>query len=145
MAHSIIQRLAQCAHECVRALVHFGFAGDHDIDGYAVRHLDLVRHRADRRLQRGLGVDIPAIEIRAQLALLDARERRHAARIGGLTLDQRQGLQHRIVQVRRDIGPLVGPGFRALRGSVIAPQAHDERRQQQDETEEHDHGRDRDI
>ena len=55
-------------------------------------------------LRRPLGVVQPG----AQLALLAAGQPGDLARLVGVALDQRQRLQHRVVQVRGDVGPLLG-------------------------------------
>ena len=60
----------------------------------------------------------------AQLALLAARQARHLARIARALLDQRQRLQHRVVQVRGELGALLlADAGRTLEGEA-AQQAH---------------------
>ena len=54
----------------------------------------------------------------AQLALLHAREPHDLARIVGAALHERERLQHRVVQVRGDLGALVG-------ADALAPLAHE--------------------
>ena len=44
----------------------------------------------------------------AQLALLHPRQAHDFTRIVGAPLHERERLQHRVVQVRGDLGPLVG-------------------------------------
>ena len=54
----------------------------------------------------------------AELALLTARQADDGARVVGASLDHGQRLQHRVVQVRRHLGALVGP-------DALAPLLHE--------------------
>ena len=80
-----------------------------DLDRHAVVVLDLGRgglERARRALRVGRARRA-AVEPRAQLALLAAGERGDLARVVGALLHQRERLQHRVVQVRGDLGALL--------------------------------------
>ena len=61
------------------------------------------------------------------MPLLGPGKPRHGRRVGGTPLDQGQGLQHRVVQVRRDVGTLSGADAGRLLVSEIAPEAEDPR------------------
>ena len=102
---SVHTRLAGGLGEGVDGVVHRRVADDHHVDAHVVRGLDLrapsaaTRRRANRpsRPARRRG----AVQPLAQLALLLTGERDGAARVVGRSLDERQRLQHRVVQVRR--------------------------------------------
>ena len=72
------------------------------------------RARSSARAERtadGVVVDpLPREQPRAQLAFLLAREPDDLAWIVGPPLHHRERLQHRVVQVRRDLGPFFGCG-----------------------------------
>ena len=53
------------------------------------------------------GRETIAVEPRTQLALLAAGERRKLTRSVRVSLDQRECLQHRVMQVRGDFGPFL--------------------------------------
>ena len=70
--------------------------------------LDLGGGRAQRAGQAALVGGLADVEPRAQVALLRPGQPGHGGRVVGALLDQRQGLQHRVVQVGGDVGPLLG-------------------------------------
>ena len=64
-----------------------------------------LRQRAGQRLAAGRAV---AVQPTAQLAFLSSRECGDPLRLGGVTLNERQRLQHRVVHTRRHLRALVG-------------------------------------
>ena len=100
--------------------------------------LDLARRALERARQarRGAGRGA-ARQPGAQLALLAAGERRHRARVVGALLDERQRLEHRVVQVGGHLGALLGADALAALGGQRAREAQDPRGE-----DDRQHGRD---
>ena len=80
----------------------------------------------------------PPVQPRAQLALLAAGERGHLARVVGALLHQRERLQHRVVQVRGDLGALLRADPLGALGGQPAHEPQPPRREDQRERH-HDH------
>ena len=119
-----------------------GVAHRHGLHGHAVAALHLSRGGLERRAETGgLARCGTAGEPRAQLALLAPRERRHLARVVGAALHHRQRLEHRVVQVRRHLGTLLGADPRGALGGERAHEADDPGRE--DHAQHDDHGEDR--
>src|SRR6185436_6620011 len=80
-----------------------------ELDANAVELLDVGRGRRERRNERGAVVaERPrSVEPAAQLSLLAPRQRGDAARLARVTLDQRQRLQHGVVDALGHLGALV--------------------------------------
>ena len=77
------------------------------------------RPRAARWRRVRSSVDSPDVQPGPQVALLGAREPGDRGGVAGVLLDQREGLQHRVVQVGGDVGALLGADpLRALVGQV---------------------------
>ena len=110
-------RLARCEHDCTDGIVDGAVARARELDAHAVELLDVACRSGQRRHERGAFVaERPvAVQPAAQLALLPAGERRHPAWLVRMPLDQRQRLQHGVVDARRHVRALVAadPG-RAL-------------------------------
>ena len=129
-------RLACGEDESLDALVERRVAGADERDGHAVQLLDLGGRRVDRRAE-ARSVRAARVEPRPELALLTARQRRHAARVAGLALDERERLQHRVVDARGHLGALLrADPNRALgvplRGEPPRPRAEDEHERDRD-------------
>ena len=97
----------------------------------------------ERRVGRSRGTSRVAagrtVEPRPQLALLAAGEPADlpARRVlAGLLLDQRQRLEHRVVQVRGDVRALLAPDALAALGTELAHQAHPPRHRDDDDAAE---------
>ena len=114
---SVRHRLACCEDE---RLFRRRVAGARQLDADAVQLLDVGRDRRERRHERGLIAERPvSVEPTAQLALLAPRESGDPLRFLRVPLDQRQRLQHRVVDARRDLGALVAPDPRRSLGVAL--------------------------
>src|SRR5699024_11382267 len=97
----------------------------------------LLRARSIGRSPGATSATIPvrSVEPATQLPFLPACQPRHLTRRVGTLLDQRERLQHRIVQMRRDRGPLVradtGLAFLAEITRQTQPERHREYRNPQ--------------
>ena len=116
-----VEQGAQRVVEC--AVPHH----DH-LDRDAVVGLHLALQEADALGQhRGVLADgsrRPALEQPGpQLALLGPGQAHHVLRVVGRALDERQGLEHRVVDVGRHLGPLLGQGAGLALGDEVAHQA----------------------
>jgi phage shock protein PspC (stress-responsive transcriptional regulator) len=110
-------------HERLPTVVEVAVTRDDQLDGRAVDVLDLVRDLSHRGGEGGVGTGRAGIQPRAQLALLGAGELRHRRRVVGLALDEGERLEHRVVQVGRDVGALGGPGELGLLAAQVRPEA----------------------
>ena len=105
----------------------------HDLDRHAVLGLDLGRELVERGAERTVARRrdrSPSSSQLAQLALLHPREPHDLARVVGAALHERQRLQHGVVQVRGDLGALVGANALAALGDELVhelPQSRDRR------------------
>ena len=126
MAHGVPGGLADRLDQGIEVLVHRSVAGDDELDRHAVEVLDLLEGGGQRG-PKSAGTCVLVVEVRPQLPLLGPGKPRHGRRVGGTPLDQGQGLQHRVVQVRRDVGTLSGADAGRLLVSEIAPEAEDPR------------------
>ena len=113
----------------------------HDLDGDPVIRLDLALEHADALGQGGRlvadGAGRPALEQpRPELALLGPGQADHVLGIVGRALDEGQGLEDRVVDVGRHLGPLLGQGPGLALGHQVAHQAEPPR------PEDHHDGRD---
>ena len=79
-----------------------GVARARKLDADAVRVLDLGDRLGERVREGRRLAEAAAVEPAAQLALLPARERAHAAGVVRVALDERERLQHGVVDARRD-------------------------------------------
>ena len=77
-------RLARCQHDGADGRVDRAVARARELDAHAVELLDVARCRRERRHERGVLVAdrLVVVQPAAELALLPARQRRHAARLG---------------------------------------------------------------
>ena len=90
-----------------------------------------VFHRGSDATERGpegaLVGGLAGVQPGAQVALLGAGEPRHRGSVAGVLLDQGQRLQHRVVQVRREVGALLGAHALGSLGGEVGGQAVDPR------------------
>jgi hypothetical protein len=124
-------------------LVQLAVPHHHDLHGDAVISLDLPLQQADTFAEHG-GV-LPdgtgratLEEPGAQLTLLDPGEAHHLLGIVGRALNERQRLQHRVMDVGRHLGPFFGQRTRLALGDEVPEEAqppraedHDTRRNDQ--------------
>ncbi len=112
--------------------------GNH-VDGDQVEFLDFGRFPADGlgdfAFLRLLGV----VEPLAQFAFLGAGQGEHLRGVLGALLDQCEGLQHRVVQVRGDVGAFGGAHPVGAFGDVVAPETQPPREQHQGQARDHRH------
>ena len=105
-------------------------------------------HLGGDRLERGRERRLaprrpPAAEPGAQLALLAAGEAGHGARVVGALLHEGERLQHRVVEMGGDVGPLLGAdALAALLGEVAAEPQPERREDERQRDEDHDHRED---
>ena len=128
------ERLAGGGDECLAALVHLAITDGNDLDRHAMGVLNLGGGELERggdavRGRRAVGVEEP----RPQLALLSPGELRHLARVAGALLHQGQCLQNRVVEVGGQLGALLGPDPLGALAGEVAPQAPQERREDERE------------
>ena len=99
-------------------------AGGRQLDAHEMRLLD-VRHRLGERVgERRRRAVAAAVQPAAKLPLLPARDRAHARRIVGVSLHERQRLEHRVVDPRRDVRALgEADALAALRDELPHPGA----------------------
>ena len=83
------------------------------------------------------GRRVAAEQPRAQLAFLHAREPHDLARLVGATLHERERLQHGVVQVRGDLGPLVGADAFAPFGDERVHEPRDARPDDERDADDH--------
>ena len=143
MLGRVDQRLAGRPHRGPRAASSTGGVADDDqLDGQRVVVLDLGDHAGRQPGQRAtLAADRGVVQPGAQLALLAAGEPGDRRWLVGVPLDQRQRLQHRVVQVGGDRGPLLGADARrALLGPRVEQPAPERRGHQDDADEDHQGG-----
>ena len=112
--------LARGEDERAQRLVEVAVADGDDVDDHGVLRLDVGRHLLQRsregRRVGGVGLEQPL----AQVALLRPREAGDGGGVVGVLLDQREGLQHRVVQVRGHVGALLGAhALGPLRAEVV--------------------------
>ena len=117
-------RLAGGVHDRAQGLVEGAVAdGDH-VDDDRVLRLHVGGHLLERAGERGrvgvVGLEQPL----AQVALLRARQPGHRGGVVGVLLDQRQRLQHRVVQVGGHVGALLGAHPLGALGAEVVDQAH---------------------
>ena len=131
---------AAAVDEGAEVLVEVAVADRHDLD----RDADALLDRGGGGLDRG--DQAAACEVLrlaeqpgAQLALLAARQAHRLGLVAG-ALDQRQGLQHRVVQVRGHLGALLGADPLAPLVASWRVQAQHQRAEQQDEPAAEDDG-----
>ncbi len=101
------ERLARGQHQGRGAVAGRHVADGDDLDAHGVQVLDLGGDAAQRRGQRGGGRHLVVVQPGTQVALLGSGEPGDGPRVFGLLLDQREGLQHRVVQQRGDVRPLL--------------------------------------
>ena len=102
-------RLASGLDDRTQRLVEVAVADRDHVDRDAVVVLDLGgRASAARPPRLRLVGGLAGVQPRPQVALLRAGQPGDGGRVVGALLDQGQGLQHRVVQVRGDVGPLLG-------------------------------------
>ena len=80
--------------------------GDH-LDRYPMGILDLGRGGLERAGHGRVGRWLVAVQPGPQVALLRSSERGDRPAVAGVLLNEREGLQHRVVQVRRHVGALL--------------------------------------
>ena len=107
--------------------------------------LDLALQQPDALGQhRGVLADgtrrAPLEEPGPQLALLGPGQPHHVLRVVGRPLDQRQGLEHRVVHVRRHLRPLLGQRPRLALGDEVAHQAEPPGAEDDDAGRDHERG-----
>ena len=143
MLGGVEQGLAGGRTEGGELLVDRGVADDHRVDDQRVVGLDLGHHARD---QPGPGAALAdhlrVVEPGAQLPLLAAGQPVDRLLVVGVPLDQRQGLQHRVVQVRGHGGALLGPDAGgALLGPGVEQPAPDRGGHEDDADEDDQRGR----
>ena len=88
--------------------------------------LDIGSRVCERRDETICVGNAAAVQPAAQLALLPACDRGDACRVARMPLDQRERLQHRIVDPGGDLGPLLQPhALRVLGSQLPQPRAND--------------------
>ena len=113
------QGLAGRRDDRAQRLVERGVTDRDHVDGHAVGVLDARGGGAQRAGHAALVDRLLAVEPGAQVALLAAGQPGDGGAVVGGALDQRQGLQHRVVQVGGDVGALLAAHpLLALRGQV---------------------------
>lgn len=121
MRHGVDHRLRRRVEQSVGLRARPRVTHRHHVDRLAMRVFDLrgdlLKPRLDRTVARGALLVQPA----AQFALLRTGEREHLLRLGRMQLDQRERLQHAIVQMRRHVGALL---FAFLERALAARSAH---------------------
>ncbi len=100
----------------LQRLVGVAVTDGHDLDRHPALVLDLGGGGEQGGLEGGLG-GLVAVQPATQLALLPAGQLLDGLGVVGLALDQGEGLQHGVVQMRRHVGPGVGPD--ALRAGLV--------------------------
>ena len=125
-------------------VVQRAVADDDRLDADAVGQLDALGQLVDGGAQQvGARLALRPVQPRAQLALLHAGQRRHPRRVLR-ALDERERLQHRVVQVRRDVLPLLrADALPALLGQ-LPREPHDPRPDDERQAGERHRGRDDD-
>jgi hypothetical protein len=116
-------RLTGGEHERLDPLVERRVAGADDLDRKPVQLLHLGRGGVDRRCQAGAVGARRRVEPRPQLALLPPRERGDAARVAGLALDERQGLEDGVVHACGHLGALLLADARRALGVPLGREA----------------------
>ena len=134
------RRLPDRREQRLDPLVEGPVAHDHQLDRHVVQVLDLLGHERSRRSQRRVARRPAASAYsHSRSSRSWRRARRHrAAGILGAALDERQRLQHRVVQVGGHRGPLLGADALApLVAELLAhpgqPRAEHQRRARQGE------------
>jgi hypothetical protein len=137
------QRLGGGADDRAAALVQRQGPDRHQLHRHAEAVLDLGRGRSQRRGQILLALLVPGcglagspaggrpVEPAAKLTLAAARQPHDLGGVAGPLLDQRQHLQHRVVQVGHDRGALLG----AHAGGAFAGHRPHEQEQPRDQDE----------
>jgi hypothetical protein len=101
------QRLAARVHDGLEPGVQRRVADDHRFDANAMGELDALGQLVHGGAQQvSARLALRPVQPRPQLTLLHARQRRHPRGVLR-ALDERERLQHRVVQVRRDVLPLL--------------------------------------
>ncbi len=101
------------------AVVEGRLAHVDQLDVDAVRVLDLADDPAERSGQRAVAGGPRVEQPGPQVPLLRAGEPGHRRGVGGVLLDQGQGLQHGVVEVGGEVGTLLGTDpLGAFRGQV---------------------------
>src|SRR5262245_39365764 len=102
------ERFARCPDNRAGGVVEAACSDGRYLDG----HVELVLHLLGHSLGRGgevvAIVRLPAVEPCAQLPVGAAGERAYGPRVVGSLVDKRERLEHRIMQVGGDLGPLLG-------------------------------------
>ncbi len=133
-------RLAGGRDEGEQGVVGRGVA-DHDrLDGDAVRLLDLGGGALQRGGERD-GGGRRGVQPAAQLALLGAGQPGDLARVVGGLADEREGLQHRVVHVGGDLGPLLRADPLAPLGGQVGGHPHPPGAGQHDQPDDGQHRR----
>ena len=107
MLGGIDEGLAHRSDQCLDLIRRVAVPHHDHVHRHAALVLDFGRGSGERCLQRRLG-QLLLVKPAPELAFLAASKLRYRLRIVSMALNQRQGLQHRIVQVRRHIGARVG-------------------------------------
>ena len=135
------ERLAGGGDQRARALVERAVADGHDLDRHVVVGLDLGRGGLQRARERRRAGGPRVVQPGAQLALLAAGERGDLARVVGALLDERERLQHGVVQVRGDLGALLRADARGALGGQAAHEPDPPRREDDRDRDQHDRDR----
>ena len=137
MPRSVDHRLARRRHERARLeLAHF--ADRHDLDAHGVLELELARDRAQlgREVAReGVGSREEPI---AQLALLRAGDAGDLGSGSRAVLDDRESLQHGVMQVRGDLGALLLSSERRAFGRTRRRSGDERRHGEARDAEQHE-------
>ena len=104
-----MHRLTRREHDCTDSVVEGTVPTACDLDADAVHLLDLGRSLGERADQRVTGRNAVAVQPAAELALLPARERGDALRLGCVALDQGQRLQDGVVHPGGHLGAFFEP------------------------------------
>ena len=127
MRHRVDQRLLGGVEQRVGLRARARVAHGHHLDRLAVLVLDAGRYVLQSRTHRTVRRGALLIQPFAQLAFLLAGQREDHGRVVAVQLDQRQRLQHAIVQMGGHVGALLLALLQRAFGAEIADQRNDPR------------------
>ena len=138
MLGGVQERLASSAEHRLGGIAELTVP-DHDhLYGHSVVVFDILGGRAERRsktpLLRPASI---AGEPVSELALLTAGQRRHLTWVVGALLHQGEGLEHGVMKVRRELGPLLRANALGALEREIASEPPQERREDQAQRNNH--------
>ena len=147
VARRVGHRLPRRQHERLEPIVERAVAADvHGLDRYPVLLLDGDRDRLERFAEIEVDARRRATEEpRPQLALLAPGQADHRTGVVGPALDEREGLQDGVVEVRRHLGPFVGADALTPLLDQRGPQPPQPGSEDEAQPAEHDGGREQSL